>query len=209
MNSVAIDLHIGNVGAVAPELDQSPTAAARKTSPEPLSEQLLAYWRCQLTRPVALRRRALDAALGRIRSGVATAQSLIPFALGDTDEDVVFRATIAQLDPVHAGNERHPSAIEDAVEWIRRRLALNRAAVFAALLSLGDERVLEQLLPLRLVLDDAEFAAVRRRLGPERPASTGEFVREWVVLRGSTAQRASAAAERLPATPDHWSGEPR
>jgi len=209
MNSVAIDLRIDNADALAPAFDHSPTAAVRETSPEPLSAQLLAYWRVQLPRPVALRRHALDSALDRLRSGVATAASLVPFALGDTDEDIVFYATIAQLDPVHAASERRHSAIEDAVEWIRRRLALNRAAVFAALLSLGDERVLEQLLPLRLVLDDAEFDAVRRCLGPERPASTGEFVREWVVLRGSTAQRASAAAERPPATPDHWSGEPR
>jgi hypothetical protein len=209
MSSAAIKLNIGNADALAPAFNQSPTAAARKTSPDLLSAQLLAYWRCQLTRPVALRRRALDAVLDDIRSGAATAASLVPFALGDTDEEIVFRATVAQFDPVHAGSERRHSAIEDAVEWIRRRLALNRTAVFAALLSLGDERVLECLLPLRLTLDDAEFDAVCRRLWRDPPPPTREFLRVWIELRGATAQRASAATECLPATPDHWLVGPR
>ncbi len=182
MNAVVIDLNHG--GAVAPSRSGQAEPRAAVAAWTPLSVQLIDYWREQLARPVAERRRELDVVLARIRSGFAAGSALLPFALGDTDREIVFRATVAYVGGPSAHDANSPAAAEDAVEWVRRGLALNRAAVFAALLSLGDERVIEQLQPLRLVLSDAEIDAVRAGLDTELPAPAREFMHSWNELRG-------------------------
>jgi hypothetical protein len=58
------------------------------------------------------------------------------------------------------------------------------------LLSLGDERVLDALLPLRSVLGAEEAAAVRRLVGSACPAPARAFLETWVELTDqSTAGR--------------------
>jgi hypothetical protein len=182
MNAVAIDLDPSGAVTLSPSGQTEPRAAV--AARVPLSVQLIDYWREQLARPVAARRRDLDVVLARIRSGAAAAPALLPFALGDTDREVVFRATVGYVGGPSAHDATSPAAAEDAVEWVRRGLALNRAAVFAALLSLGDERVIEQLRPLRLVLSDAEIDAVRTGLDADLPVPTQEFMHSWNELRG-------------------------
>jgi hypothetical protein len=177
MNSIAIDLR-----------DVADLEARAETRPPALTRQLVDYWREQLAQPVAIRRRALDSVLIQIRSGTAARAALLPFALGDVDEDIVFRATAAYVGGV-ASRGTPSSATDDAVEWARRRLALNRGAVLAALLSCAGETTLERLLPLRLTLDRAELDTVRRRVDAELPRATQEFLQTWLELTGEECRR--------------------
>jgi hypothetical protein len=138
------------------------------------TRRLLDYWRHTLPLPVSVRRRALDVACAGTHREAAP--DVLAFALGDTDDDIVFRATLAH---VGACPLRDHDAAAAAVDWVRRRLALNCAAVFAALLSLGEERLFESLLPLRSTLDAREVAAVRRRLEKACPEPARNFLRAW------------------------------
>jgi DNA topoisomerase IA len=70
-------------------------------------------------------------------------------------------------------------AAEDALEWIRRGLALNRGAVFAALLSLDDEQVTATLAGLRLSLDAHEAATVFRRGAQIGCPRARKFLEGW------------------------------
>ena len=147
-----------------------------------LSDLLVGYWRTQLARPVGARRREFARVRNQVRSGAAPAARLLPFALGDTDDEIVFRATMVLLRGATTGNAHSPMAAEDAIEWVRRRLALNRAAVFAALLATGQEDLLEKLRPLRLLLDAAETDVVTGRLGKVSAGPARDFLQAWSTL---------------------------
>jgi hypothetical protein len=163
----------------------SPDTGVRNVAPT-TSARLVAYWRDTLSLPVAARRRALDAVCVRARRDATALDDMLPFALGDPDDEVVYRATLAHVG-AYPPSGTASAATANAVEWIRRRLAVNCAAVFSALLSLGDERVLQALLPLRSTLDAGEVAAVRRRLGSGCPAPARVFLETWVELLDQSA----------------------
>ena len=150
--------------------------------------RLLDYWRRTLPLPVAARRRALDAVYLRARRDAAVAADLVSFALGDPDEEIVYRATLAYVECARRAGPRSATPVRGAIEWVARGLALNRAAVFAALASLDDESVLEMLRPFRLVLDEAECAAVHRRLKFHPAGATREFLLAWAELRDPVAR---------------------
>jgi hypothetical protein len=175
----------GDFAGVLPEIIRALDEGDRGSEMPGETRRLLEYWRVVLPLPLAERRRALDAACARVRRDAATSADVLRFALGDSDEDIVYRATLAHVGafpPRQAG----PTATSEAIDWVRRRLALNCAAVFAALLSLGDERVLESLLPLRSALDADEVAAIRRRMGTDCPEPARTFLRTWVDLLDQT-----------------------
>lgn len=207
MSSTAIDLALRHAvvsctereAAVVPCTERE--AASRgggACAPITLSGRLLAYWSTELPRPVAARRQSLEDVCRRVRQGVAPVSDVLPFALGDTDDDIVYRATVAHLAPgLYA--EVQPGPLREAVDWIRRHLALNRAAVFAALLSIGDEGVLELLRPLRSVLEERDGERLRCTFAACSSAPIAEFVRSWGELH---AQSVSAPVERrAPAHP--------
>ena len=152
----------------------------------PVSRRLLEYWQVMLPLPLAARRRALDAACTRSRRDAVP--DVLSFALGDTDEEIVYRATLAHVG-AYPPHEAGAAAAGDAIDWVRRRLALNCTAVFAALLSLGDERLLDDLLPLRSSLGADEFGAIRRRLGAACPESARSFLQDWADLLDQSAAR--------------------
>jgi hypothetical protein len=185
MSSTALDLRRDYVGEL-PESCRESGANVQSGQTTAVSARLLDYWRVTLPLPVAARRRALDAVCAAARRDAAAAD-MLPFALGDCDEEIVYRATLAHVGafPRQAGL----ASTADAIEWVRRRLALNCAAVFAALLSLGDDHVLDRLLPLRSMLDAHEFAAIRRRLGAECPEPARTFLRAWVDLLDQSCAR--------------------
>ena len=60
--------------------------------------------------------------------------------------------------------------------------ALNRGAVFGALLALEEEAVNERLAALRLVLSALEIEAVGRAVGPQSGPRVLAFVRDWLDL---------------------------
>ena len=150
--------------------------------------RLLDYWRRTLPLPVAARRRALDAVYLRARRDAAVAADLVSVAICEPDEEIVYRATLAHVECARRASPRAATPVREAIEWVARRLALNRAAVFAALASLDDESVLEMLRPFRLVLDEAECAAVHRRLKFHPAGATREFLLAWAELRDPVAR---------------------
>jgi len=186
MSSRASDLRHDYAGAL-PEFSRATGASERSNQAHALSTRLLDYWRSTLPLPVAARRRALDAVCADARRDAAAAAAVLPFALGDYDEDIVYRATLAHVACARRARPQASTPVRDAIEWVARRLALNRAAVFAAVASLDDESVLEMLLPFRLVLVEAECAAVHRRLELRPAGATREFLRIWAELRDPVA----------------------
>jgi len=146
----------------------------------PMTSALISYWqRLPAESPVA-RRKTLDAICERVRAGLEPRSALVPFALGDIDDGIVAAATSAYVSagtgPFDAG------ASCDATEWVRRGLALNRGAVFGALLGAEDEHVTERLGALRLVLSAAEIEAVGRTVGPQPGPRALAFLRDWLDL---------------------------
>ena len=145
-----------------------------------------------------MRRRSLDEAHRRVGAGEQGADALVPFALADHDEEVVFAATAAYVGVVRDAGGGNAAA-HDAAEWIRRGLAINRGAVFAALLALGDVGVNERLLPLRLALSVDDVATVCRRATRRSCERSRAFLQEWHELlsgesTGRERERAQVAA---------------
>jgi hypothetical protein len=157
---------------------------------------LIDYWQKLPARSAASRRRGLDEARRRVDDGERGADHLVPYALADHDEDVVFAATAAYVGVVRDVVGRNAAA-QDAAEWIRRGLAINRGAVFAALLALGDAGVNEHLRSLRLALSVDDVATVCRRAGRRSCERSRAFLHEWhELLSGESTgrERAQVAA---------------
>ena len=128
----------------------------------PMTSALISYWhRLPGESPVA-RRKTLDAIRERVRAGLEPRSALVPFALGDVDDGIVVAATQAYVAAGVAPSDADADAAHEATEWVRRGLALNRGAVFGALLALEDEPIVEQLAALRLALSVAEVEALVR-----------------------------------------------
>jgi hypothetical protein len=143
-----------------------------------ITPELIDYLRKLPTRPAASRRQILEEAQRRVASGESGAESLVPFAIADHDDEVVFAATWAYVGVLRDAGERNAAA-HDATEWVRRGLAINRGAVFAALLALGDDGINQRLLPLRLALSADDVATVCRRAARRSCERSRAFLDEW------------------------------
>ena len=158
------------------------------------TQALIDYWHRLPATPSADRHRSLEHACQRVRSGELPAIALVPYALGDFDEDIVHGAVVQYLGSPVTGTHTPHAALEEALEWVRRGLALNRGAVFAALLGQGDPAINERLAPLRLGLSAEEFATVARRAGRRACAHARQFLADWlelIVVEGPGRQRES------------------
>jgi hypothetical protein len=150
----------------------------------PLTPALISYWHRLPAESAVTRRKSLDATRERVRCGREPAAALVPIALGDVDEGIVASATHAYVafataatsgvDPVEP--------VTEAAEWIRRGLALNRGAVFGALLARDDARAVEQLAALRLLLSSDEVEVACRVLGSSPGPLALSFLRDWAEL---------------------------
>jgi hypothetical protein len=149
----------------------------------PMTSALISYWhRLPAESPLA-RRFNLAALRDDVRVGLRPPNALVTVILGDIDDEIVHAATSAYLEGCASSPAaRRAEAVGAAVEWVRRGLALNRGAVFAALLATSDAVVLERLAALRLSLSAEEVAAVCRQLPPSPAQSIVAFLREWVEL---------------------------
>lgn len=147
----------------------------------PITHALIDYWQRLPADPVARRRASLGGVLAGVRAGELEPGALVPYALADVDEEVVLAATLEYLD-AQRGAGAGDAARADALEWVRRGLALNRGAVFAALLSLGDPEVNVALARLRLALEAPEVEVVCRRAAVRGCAPTRDFLRGWLEL---------------------------
>jgi hypothetical protein len=146
----------------------------------PMTFALIDYWHRLPAESPAARRQLLDTYCDRVRSGFERRSALLPFALGDVDDGIVAAATQAYAAASVGVHDVDPSC--DATEWVRRGLALNRGAVFGALLALEDERALERLAALRLVLSVNEVEAACRVLGSQVGSRAREFLQDWAEL---------------------------
>ena len=160
----------------------------------PMTSALISYWhRLPAVSPV-VRRKTLDAIRERVRAGFETRSALVPFALGDVDDGLVVTATQAYV--AASPGPADADALNEATEWVRRGLALNRGAVFGALLALEDGRIVERLAALRLVLSAAEVETTCRVLGPQPHPQALAFLRDWADLVADGPLETEAAALR-------------
>jgi hypothetical protein len=147
-----------------------------------MTHALIDYWHRLPGTPASARCRALERACQHVRDGDVSPDALVPYALADSDEDVVYAAVSHYLDSTRPHDPRRSSPVDDALEWIRRHLALNRGAVFAAILGRGDPALNERLSPLRLTLSADDVATVARRAAGRPCAHSRQFLREWLEL---------------------------
>ena len=146
----------------------------------PMTPALISYWHRLPAESPAARRQTLDAIRDRARAGLEPHAALLPFALADVDDDIVAAATRAYV--AGACGPAGVDALAEAVEWVRRGLALNRGAIVGALLALDDGRAFERLAALRLVLSAAEVESACRVLGAAPSPRAIAFLREWFAL---------------------------
>lgn len=149
----------------------------------PMTSALISYWQRLPAESPAIRRFNLTALRDDVRAGRRPPAALVTTILGDMDDEIVHSATRAYLE----GCASPPAvdrmqAVNAAVEWVRRGLALNRGAVFAALLGTGDAVVHERLAALRLSLAAEEVEVVCRQLPPAPAMSIVAFLHEWAEL---------------------------
>jgi hypothetical protein len=170
----------------------------------PTTHALVDYWHELPSLSAAERRRALEAAARAVRAGHRPASVLLPAALGDPDSDIVRRATAHYVSACGASSaDGRLRAIEEAAEWIRRDLALNRVAVFLALFDLGDPTADERLVPLRLKLSEGETALVWRALEADGSRRAREFLGDWRALQRVVVD-SQPAASGSGASPSAW-----
>ena len=165
-----------------------------------LMPALLQYWQALARHDLPTRRGWFAASRTSVRTGATSPQVFAVFALGDNDESIVFDAVAEFIGTHPVSVERRQAAVDGAIDWIRRGLALNRSAVFAALLSFGEAAIEEALAGLRLVLTHAEIEAVCRAAAARPARTTRAFLVDWLELLAAAvepdtqAQRAVADA---------------
>jgi hypothetical protein len=160
-------------------------ASGRRAPDRPaVMPALIAYWRYLAVSSVADRRETLEQLRVRVRAGHASPRAWVGMALGETDFAIAQEAVLGYVAAVPVSIETRDQHRADALDWIRRGLALNRAAVFAALLSLEDAALLESLSCLRSQLTDAEATSVLAASEQVTDPATREFVADWLQLLG-------------------------
>jgi len=147
----------------------------------PMTPALINYWHRLPAESPSVRRELLQTTRDRVCAGMEPAAALVPFALGDIDAGIVAEATRAWI-AAAADAPGRSNAVAEAAEWIRRGLALNRGAVFGALLALGDAEALERLGGLRLSLSAAEVEVACDIAGTAGNARARAFVVAWIKL---------------------------
>ena len=153
-----------------------------------VTRALIDYWHRLPVDCRATRRLNLTAIAEDVRRGCRSRDALLPYALGDVDAGIVLAATVGYVAGSEAGGgARCDAAVHDALEWIRRGLALNRGAVFAALLEADDASINERLAAHRLSLTSDEVAAVCHLIAGCPGAVARRFLADWLeLLDGAT-----------------------
>lgn len=125
---------------------------------------------------------------GRLRHAVEQGRTglraWVPVILGDTDFELVRAAVHAYVDARPVSLEQLERRVADALDWIRRGLALDRAAIFVALLEAADETRLARLAGLRGLMTAAEAQAVWQACAGLHDEATREFLDEWRARHG-------------------------
>jgi hypothetical protein len=154
-------------------------AGARGAAPAVITAALMRYWQELRLASVTQRRWVVAELRAAVRRGETTSRAWLPVAVGETDPGLVREAVLGYLGGTPVSIERRELAVGDALDWIRRGLALNRVAVFVALLQLGDVTINERLAGLRGRLNNAEAAAVWCAFADCDGTPSGDFIADW------------------------------
>jgi hypothetical protein len=158
-------------------------AHGRRGSPaQPLSTTLASYW-THLRNDVADRAVLFDRLRDAIRRGETTPRAWAAAVLGECEPALVQQAVVGYLGVTPVSLEWRGRAIDDLVDWVARELPLARATVFASLLALADERLLERLAPLRGRLPLAEADRVWSAVG-DATKPVRQFLDDWRAIAG-------------------------
>ncbi len=164
---------------------------------------LIDYWHRLPATPASIRSQALQRTCQRVRAGELAPDALVPYALADIDDDVVCGAVSEYLDSNATRARTHGEPVDNTLEWIRRNLALNRGAVFAAVLGRGDPALNERLAPLRLTLSADEVATVGRRAALRSCPHARQFLSDWLdLLRDEDGDHSSSGLRIVPSHDD-------
>jgi hypothetical protein len=167
-------------------------AGRRGATPALIGEALAAYWRLVALTSVERRAAMLRALRDDIAAGHTTARACVPVALGEPEFHVARDATLAYVGGWPASVDRRTQVVDEVVDWIARGLALDRAALFCALLERADPACLDRLAAVRARLDERETAAVLAAfVAREMDAEVATFIAEW---RSTSLGRGSVAA---------------
>jgi len=142
----------------AEALDRALVVAGSASEPGAVTVALLEYWRALGTLPLPARATVACSLGRRVAAGEVPARSLLAVLLGETDTVLLIAATRDYVEGRRLADDDALAAPADACDWIRRGLPLNRAAIFAGLLSFDDADVDELLRVLRPRLSDREAA---------------------------------------------------
>lgn len=154
-------------------------AGTRAAEPAAVTAALMRYWQ-EIRSASVTQRRWVGAELrAAVRRGETTSRAWLPVAVGEMDPELVREAVLGYLGGTPVSIERRELAAGDVLDWIRRGLALNRVAVFVALLQLGDVTLNERLAALRGRLTDAEAAAVWCAFVDCDGTPGADFIAEW------------------------------
>lgn len=146
----------------------------------PVSNVLIGYWHRLPAESCAVRRENLATVCREVRSGTRPHEALVIFALGDVDDEIVVTATRAYLESAaRVSPDARAAAIDAAIEWVRRGLALNGGAIFHALLESGETSITERLASLRLALPARELETVCRRFRSGPTTCAARFLEDW------------------------------
>jgi hypothetical protein len=140
---------------------------------------VVAYWNWLRTADVAARRALSDSLRRKVERGQTGLRAWVPVILGDHDFSIVHAAVLGYVGTRPVSVDRLERCTADALDWLRRGLALNRVAVFAALLDRADEALLGRLRGLRSALTTEEARAVWSACNDVRDCATREFIAEW------------------------------
>ena len=154
-------------------------AGARGAAPALTTTALMLYWRGLQSTSAPQRRSIVEELRLAVQRGETTARVWLPVALGDTDPALVREAVLGYLGGTPVSVERRERAAGDTLDWIRRGLALNRVAVFVALLQLEDGALNERLAGLRGLLTATEATAVWNAFDASAGTTSGDFIAKW------------------------------
>jgi hypothetical protein len=155
-------------------------AGRRGATPALIGEALAAYWRLVAVTSVERRAAMLRALRDDIAAGHTTVRACVPVALGEPEFQVARDATLAYVGGWPTSVDRRTQVIDEVVDWIVRGLALDRAALFCALLERADTACLERLTAVRARLDERETAVVLAACeGRGVDAEVATFLAEW------------------------------
>lgn len=167
-------------------------AGRRGAMPVLVGEALAVYWRLVAVADVVSRARLVRTLREDIVAGHTTVRACVPVALGDPDFQVALEAALAYVGGWPASVARRAHVVDEVVDWIVRGLALNRVALFCALLERADAVCLERLARVRMRLEEREaaavFAALRDR---ELDVAVVTFLEEWRSASGAEASVAT------------------